>query len=648
MGDVRETVLSVMKDVSPRGFANALRARHPDAYDAVREQPGQSVAEQAHRLVYGNPECEACGGEPAFVSLSQGFRRFCSEKCADSAKRRRAELECEVCGGSFEALPSKADRRRTCSPECQARWLSERSGDALERRRETVRSRYGVDNVFELDEVRERGRQTRVRRYGDADFTNREQARETSLERYDEEHPMRDPDVSARMVRSQRERYGGVGLASQEIREKVRETNLKRHGAEVPQRTAAVKRKARETCERRHGGQGMASEALRGRIERTNLETYGHRVASKSERVRERISGSKRGGKLRRLLSHPSFADRFEARFAAEDYEGVEGYIEYPFLCKRCGEEFDDHLKYVTPRCPECDLADQGSSLLEDDLATRLMQRVGGGVRGDRSVLGGREIDVLFPDSGLAVEFDGLYWHGEARGGKGKNYHLSKTLACAEAGIRLVHVFEDEWLNRPAVVLSRLSAMAGEEQRSIGARECEVRRVSAQDARQFLDQYHLQGFQPSALHMALFLDAEIVQVASFGRRPQLSGGAWELTRLAALPDTRVQGGASRLVRHGVREAAAPALVSFADRRWTPAPGSTVYEACGFSLEGVSEPGYWYVTGPGERRHRYGFAKHRLADRLDSFDPELTEWENMRQAGYDRVWDCGQLSYKLSV
>ena len=24
----------------------------------------------------------------------------------------------------------------------------------------------------------------------------------------------------------------------------------------------------------------------------------------------------------------------------------------------------------------------------------------------------------------------------------------------------------------------------------------------------------------------------------------------------------------------------------------------------------------------------------------AFDPELTEWENMKINGYDRIWDCG--------
>ncbi|QQV87837.1 hypothetical protein [Campylobacter phage CJLB-7] len=34
-------------------------------------------------------------------------------------------------------------------------------------------------------------------------------------------------------------------------------------------------------------------------------------------------------------------------------------------------------------------------------------------------------------------------------------------------------------------------------------------------------------------------------------------------------------------------------------------------------------------------------KHKLKDKLEKFDPNLTESENMKLNGYNRVWDCGQ-------
>ena len=31
-----------------------------------------------------------------------------------------------------------------------------------------------------------------------------------------------------------------------------------------------------------------------------------------------------------------------------------------------------------------------------------------------------------------------------------------------------------------------------------------------------------------------------------------------------------------------------------------------------------------------------------------FDPNLTEWENMRTNKWDRIWDCGSLKFELFI
>jgi len=40
-----------------------------------------------------------------------------------------------------------------------------------------------------------------------------------------------------------------------------------------------------------------------------------------------------------------------------------------------------------------------------------------------------------------------------------------------------------------------------------------------------------------------------------------------------------------------------------------------------------------------------FQKHKLKTILPTFDPTLTEWENMKNNGYDRIWDCGNGKWK---
>lgn len=71
-------------------------------------------------------------------------------------------------------------------------------------------------------------------------------------------------------------------------------------------------------------------------------------------------------------------------------------------------------------------------------------------IEGDRITLDGKEIDILIPERKLGIEFDGLWWHSSLF--KEKDYHLKKTLECEKKGVRLVHVFEDEWRTRRKAV----------------------------------------------------------------------------------------------------------------------------------------------------------------------------------------------------
>jgi len=60
------------------------------------------------------------------------------------------------------------------------------------------------------------------------------------------------------------------------------------------------------------------------------------------------------------------------------------------------------------------------------------------------------------------------------------------------------------------------------------------------------------------------------------------------------------------------------------------------------------PSYFYTKDHYKKYHRFGFRKNVLNKKLNVFDPNLTEWENMKNNGWDRIWDCGNLKYQLEL
>lgn len=125
-----------------------------------------------------------------------------------------------------------------------------------------------------------------------------------------------------------------------------------------------------------------------------------------------------------------------------------------------------------------------GDSAAERELADFISQYAEA-IRRDRKAVG-QELDVYVPSRKLAFEYDGLYWHSVARERK-RSAKLAKTKACEKAGIQLIHVFENEWLNKRAVVESRIRNLLGSWDKNVFARKCEIVEVGAAESAKFQD-----------------------------------------------------------------------------------------------------------------------------------------------------------------
>jgi len=122
-------------------------------------------------------------------------------------------------------------------------------------------------------------------------------------------------------------------------------------------------------------------------------------------------------------------------------------------------------------------------------------------------------------------------------------------------------------------------------------------------------------------------------------------GEYELIRYAT--SNIVIGGASKLLAYFIKIYAPKKIISYADRRWTFYKDN-MYDKMGFTKVSDGTPNYWYFGKDGNYRrfHRFGFRKDILPTRLPIFDVSLTEWKNMKNNGWDRIWDCGNLKYEM--
>lgn len=249
------------------------------------------------------------------------------------------------------------------------------------------------------------------------------------------------------------------------------------------------------------------------------------------------------------------------------------------------------------------------------------------------------ELDIYIPDRNLAVEVNGLYWHSEARG-RGRDYHLAKTLECAEKGVQLIHIFESEIRDKTEIIESMILSRVGKAKKIYG-RKTECRRIEdAKVVRAFLDKNHIQGdLRTIGAAYGLYRGDTLVSVATFGKA-RYSQHEWECLRFCSKLGHNIMGGFSKMFKAFVTDADPKSVITYSDLRFGT---GKVYEKAGFEHSHDSTPNYFYIVD-GNLESRVKYQKHKLEGNLENFDPELTERENMANHRYHRIWDCGNRVY----
>jgi hypothetical protein len=589
MFELTKEDIEEIADEYPSHVTIKVKAQDKKLYKHVKENyKGDRFTEKLYRFLYGNEDAvcdvKSCDEEADFFSFGRGFRDVCSRSCSAKKEESKEVKECVYCEEEMDVY--KSENKKYCCHDCYINHRVEKE---------------------DFDEQLKKARE------------------------------------------SCREKYESMGFGSEKIREKIRETMVDRYNDKF----YVNEKKRKETKEKKYGDPNYVNVEL---AKETKKEKYGDPNYSN----RETAAQTRKQNKYRQLINSPKFTKKIEPLFEINEYDGSEGYVKYPFRCKQCEKEFQDYLySGNVPRCPNCyngwnyvgssekekELADFIGSVISDQ--TEL-------VRNDREVLDGKELDVYVPSREIAIEYNGLYWHSEDDGDTNKYYHLNKTKECEDKGVQLIHIFEPEWKTKQSIVKNRLKHILGcSDQSPVYARKCSVSEVSREKKRKFLDKYHLQGAGRSKIKLGLFhgefFNSNLVAVMTFGT-PSIAQGhkeekrkQWEMKRYAC--SRPVVGGAGKLFKHFIRNYGCNRVKTYADRRWSTTLGN-VYEKIGFEYKGSSNPNYFYFRkdGDGSLQHRFAFRKNVLNEKLKNFDPDLTEWENMKKHGYDRIWDCGHLRY----
>jgi hypothetical protein len=333
-------------------------------------------------------------------------------------------------------------------------------------------------------------------------------------------------------------------------------------------------------------------------------------------------------------------------------YTGIDNPIK--FKCNSCNTEFEklwtrinSEVGLNTLTCPSCFKSTKRSS--ENGFSEYIKSLVGDSDvdQNNTELIKPYEIDCLVKSKNIAFEYCGTIWHSE-KYDKDKEYHRRKYELCKSKNIRLITIFDDEWIDSPDICKSRIQNILGIKTTTLFARKCFSKQIPNKVAFKFLKDNHIQGRGHSHVAYGLYHNYEFMSVMTFSK-PSVSKNAnkydWELNRFCSLTGYNIVGGASKLLKSFSREHNGIKLVTFCDLRWG---NGGVYEKIGFKYLYTTNPNYYYVGNytKWKRKHRYNFTKSRLLKIFGVEHKDKTEYQIALDNGLYRVWDCGHKKYEI--
>lgn len=198
--------------------------------------------------------------------------------------------------------------------------------------------------------------------------------------------------------------------------ERTKLTNLQTYGCENPMQNAEIQDKTKQTNLRTYGAENVfSSEYGKSKSATTKFEKYGNSSYNNREKAKETM---------------------------------LTRYGNTSYTCTR------DYKNTITQHRKDL-YEETGAMSKSEALIVEQIKPYVDEIIQNRKILDDFYLDIYLPKLNLAIEYNGNYWHSiEAR--KPIDYHLQKSLACREKGIRLIHIYEFEDFNEQISLLIEL------------------------------------------------------------------------------------------------------------------------------------------------------------------------------------------------
>lgn len=504
--------------------------------------------------------------------------RFCSRACLSKfngnlKKAKEIKFKCCTCNREFilsQDQRLKYNRGITdfyCSRSC--------AGKAIMSNKDIVSKRNN-----KLAE-------TKLNRYGEAAYNNRDKAKQTNLIKYGEDCIFKTKKFKIKAKQTKLQKYNNENYNN---RDKMFETMLK-HNFDIHSPRPEVGKKVSEAWKNKSEEE---KTAIKIKLSKANTKAHNEMTLSKkleisavlSEAQKHRwqdTSSEQKEAIFKKVFSHPNTIRKVISK-TNKDVSKCLNITEFEFNLD--GYSYD---------------------LKKDNVLI--------------------EIDPTYTHN-CAIKT----WYGSKP--KTKEYHRDKTMVAADNGYTCIHIFD--WDN-----LDKIKYMLSDKQ-NIYARKLAVKQVDIESCDEFLNKYHIQNTcKNQTVRLGLYRDNELVQIMTFGKPRYNKNYEWELLRLCSHKDYKVVGGANKLFAYFLVNLKPNSVISYCD--FSKFSGD-VYTRLGFKQIGSIIPSkHW---SKGHQHITDNLLRQRGYDQLfrTNYGKGTSNEQLMIDNGWLPVYDAGQITF----
>ena len=282
------------------------------------------------------------------------------------------------------------------------------------------------------------------------------------------------PEVIKKMIVSQTEtftkKYGMHPMKTEGTKTALRKSIQIKYGVDWISKSSGWYDKIKYNNLQKYGTECYNNQE---QAKKTWIEKYGVDNPTKSPDIREKMNENRKTAHYNYLKDYCT-QNNLELLFERKHYYGYGFDNKYKFKCVKCNYIFETAIynSFGAIFCEKCDPNKKPTfenSFFEfvSSLTPPLLIK-----RHNRTILYGKELDFYLPEKQLAFELNGLYWHSEFGHRLNRHYHLNKTKGCMAHGVRLIHIFENEWRDKSELVKSIIRTILKLQTTTIYARKC--------------------------------------------------------------------------------------------------------------------------------------------------------------------------------